>query len=129
MTIRQQFCLIHLCKFYDEIINIIKKLKPEYYSIAKRTSKERKLFNCNLFIMKKEDFFRYCEFIFDILFEFDKRNNFTSDNDVINYLERIHNSSNFIRYQSRLQGYLAERIGNIFFKYNFNRIKTYDIVN
>ena len=33
--------------------------------------------------MKKEDFFKYCEFKYDVLFEFDRRNNFKTDDDVL----------------------------------------------
>ena len=108
------------------MLDIIKKIKPDYYKTAIKTSKERKIYFCNLFIMKKEDFFKYCEFLFDILFEFDKRNNFTSDNDVINYLKSIYNDSDKISYQTRIQGFLSERISNIFFRHNFKRIKTFD---
>lgn len=126
MTVKKQYCSIHICKIYDVMLDIIKKIKPDYYKTAIKTSKERKIYFCNLFIMKKEDFFKYCEFLFDILFEFDKRNNFTSDNDVINYLKSIYNDSDKISYQTRIQGFLSERISNIFFRHNFKRIKTFD---
>ena len=72
--------------------------------------------------MKKEDFFKYCEFMFDILFEFDRRNNFSSDNDVLNYTKKIYNDSNMSNRQSRLQAFLSERISNIFFNKNFKKI-------
>ena len=127
-SIRKQYCKIHICKNYDEILNIIKETKPEYYKTAKRTSKERKLYICNLFIMKKEDFFKYCKFMFDILFEFDKRNNLTSDDDVLNYSKNYYNNSVDFDYQSRLQSFLSERISNIFFKHHFKRIKEFDII-
>ena len=68
--------------------------------------------------MKKSDFFKYCEFMYDVLFEFDRRHNLTSDEDVLKYVK-----NNF--YQSRLQGFLSERIANIFYFNNFKKIKLF----
>ena len=125
--IREQYCENHICKNFDELIQIIKDIKPDYYETALHTINETKIYSCNLFIMKKKDFFEYCEFMFDILFEFDKRNNFTSDNDVLNYAKKIFHKPSSYYYQSRIQGFLAERISNIFFRKYFKRIKTYGI--
>jgi len=125
--IREQYCENHICKNFDELIQIIKDIKPDYYETALHTINETKIYSCNLFIMKKKDFFEYCEFMFDILFEFDKRNNFTSDNDVLNYAKKIFHKPSSYYYQSRIQGFLAERLSNIFFRKYFKRIKTYGI--
>ena len=89
---RMQFCKYVDCKKYDEIINIIKDIKPEYYETALKVSKRNKIHYCNLFIMKKQDFLKYCKFMFDILFEFDKRNNYKSDNDLLEYFKRFFTS-------------------------------------
>ena len=66
--------------------------------------------------------------MFDILFEFDRRNNFTSDDDVLNYVSKFYNINNTknnetVIYQSRLQAFLSERIGNIYYYKNFKRKK------
>ena len=120
---KNQFCDSHLCKNYDEIIDIIKDIKPEYYESAIKTTNLTNVHLCNLFIMKKSDFFKYCEFIYDVLFEFDRRHNFTSDDDVLNYVKNNTITSNNFFYQSRLQGFLSERLGNMFFFNNFIKIK------
>ena len=109
------------------MINIIKEIKPEYYKTAERTSKGRKFYYGNIFIMKKEDFFKYCEFVFDILFEFDRRNNFTSDEQVLDYTKKLFNISDDYIKQSRLDGFLAERLSNIFFNAYFKKIKIFDL--
>ena len=127
-TVRAQFCHAHICSKFDQILDIIKETKPDYYEAALKVSIDTELYLCNLFIMKKEDFFKYCEFMFDILFEFDKRNNFTSDKEVLNYSKSLfYNNINESIYQSRLEGFLAERISNIFYNKNFKRIKTFKI--
>ena len=127
--IRGAFCKSHICEIYDEMLDIIKEIKPEYYKSALEISKSKKIYLCNIFIMKKKDFFKYCEFIFDILFELDKRNNFTSDNDVLEYTKKYFNGSSKYYRQSRMQGFLAERISNIFYYKNFKRLKTFRIGN
>ena len=127
INVKKYYCLNHICKHFDEILSIIKEIKPDYYITAKRTSKEKRMYICNLFIMKKEDFFKYCEFMFDILFEFDKRNNFSSDKDVLDYTKKIYNNSLNSYVQLRLQAFLSERISNIFFHHYFKKVKIYDI--
>lgn len=124
----KQYCISHICRNFVEILNIIKDIKPNYYKIALKTAQQRSIYYSNLFIMKKEDFFKYCEFIYDVLFEFDKRNNFKSDNDILLYSKQFFNNSKDYYYQSRLQGFLAERIGNIFFNQHFKKIKTFRMI-
>ena len=126
VSVREHYCQNHICSNYEQILEIIKENKPEYYEAALKVSNNTKLFFWNTFIMKKEDFFKYCKFMFDILFEFDKRNNFTSDKDVLNYTKKIfYNNINESDYQSRLAGFLAERISNIFYLKNFKKIKSF----
>ena len=67
---RDHYCKNHICQDFDEIIDIIKEIKPEYYKTAIKTSKEKQNYYFNLFIMKKYDFYNYCKFMYDILFEF-----------------------------------------------------------
>jgi hypothetical protein len=44
------------------------------------------LYATNMFIMKVEDFDKYCNWLFDILFEYDKQNNINSNYDIINMI-------------------------------------------
>jgi len=116
---QSQYCRMHFCRDYYKIIDIIKDIKPDYYETALQANNLKSIHCCNLFIMKKEDFFKYCEFMYDILFEFDRRNNFKTDNDV---LVSARNSL----YHSRIQAFLSERIGNIFYLKHFKRRKIFD---
>lgn len=128
-NIRLQFCRGHKCQKYDEIIEIIKEIKPEYYPTALEVSKKNKMHYCNLFIMKKQDFLNYCKFMYDILFEFDKRNNFTSDADLMEYTKRLYKNRKAQLYQSRLEAFLSERIGNIYYFHHFKHFKIFDFGN
>ena len=128
-SIMREYCISHICKNFVEVLNIIKDIKPKYFKTALKTANKKKIHYCNLFIMKKEDFFHYCEFVFDILFEFDRRNNFTSDRNVFEYTKNFFNNTEQYYFQSRLQGFLSERISNIFFNQYFKRIKTFSLEN
>ncbi len=126
VTVRENYCQFHICSNYDQLLEIINETKPEYYEAALKVSNNTRMYFCNIFVMKKEDFFEYCKFMFDVLFEFDKRNNFTSDKEVLNYTKKIfYTNINESYYQSRLDGFLAERISNIFYFKNFKKIKSF----
>jgi hypothetical protein len=125
-NLKRQYCASTLCKPLEEAIKIIKEKKPKYYKTAIESLNAKEAYFCNIFIMKKGDFFKYCKFIYDILFELDRRHNFTSDKDIINYLESYY-PKNIVNRHIRIQGFLSERLSTIFFKHNFKRIKTFRI--
>ena len=126
-SVRKRYCVGHICKNFDDSLDIIKKIKPDYFDTAIEFAKNNKIYYYNMFIMKKEDFYKYCEFIFDILIEFDKKYNFKSDEDVLNYTSKIFKNAKAALRQSRLQGFLSERLSNIFYIKNFKRIKHFKI--
>jgi hypothetical protein len=75
------------------------------------------LYPCNMFVLDKLTFNRYCFFLFSVLSEFDRQNLLFTDEDVKAYVERNkqHYKTFDLEYQSRLQGFLMERISTIFF--------------
>lgn len=65
----------HHIEDLDLIVSIIPELFPAYKGYADKYLSGRMNFFCNMFVMKKELFFEYCNFIFPVLFEFEKRRN------------------------------------------------------
>lgn len=57
----------------DETRKIIKEKCPEYIKFFDKKMKSRSGHMFNMFIMKKEILNNYCEWLFDILFELEKR--------------------------------------------------------
>lgn len=57
----------------DKTRNVIEKLYPEYLHEFDKLKKRRSAHMFNMFIMKKEIFDDYCKWLFDILFELEKR--------------------------------------------------------
>jgi len=127
-SLKKQYYKSHTEKDLNEVLNIIKKKFPKYYSIALKTIKSKNFYICNIFIMKSEDFIKYGNFVFTILNEFDKKNNLISDENIKDYVLKIKKKKKKnkrkkfkIEYQRRLQGFLLERISNIFYNYHFKK--------
>ncbi len=73
----------------------------------------KKLYLYNMFIMKKKDFDEYCKWLFDILFK----------------LESQIDISNYDNYQSRIFGFLSERLFNVWIKKHNLKIKEIPVIN
>lgn len=129
VTVREQFKQNHIIHFLDESIDIIRDLYPEYYPYAKSFLEKKWANYCNIFIMKKDDFIKWGKFVFDVLLELDRRYNLTSDEDIENLMknekEKTYINLN-IPIQSRLEGFIIERISNIFYDRHFH--KRYEII-
>lgn len=57
----------------DFVREIIGEKHPEYLESFDHVMNGAETFLCNMFVMKREYFFRYMEWLFDILFEYEKR--------------------------------------------------------
>ena len=92
---------------------IIDEIFPEYHCDYSKLN----LYHCNMFVMRRYDFEKYCEFVFTVLGRFESERDLCFDDDVRQYVESTRGqwTKHDAKYQSRLQGYLFERIGTIFF--------------
>jgi hypothetical protein len=129
-SVKTHFCEDHICKFIDEIEEIIKENFTEYYSSAKKFLNENNFNCCNVFIMKNEDFIKYGEFIFGVLFEFDRRNKIENDDDIKNLVEMEikKTGTKFEKnYQYRQEAFLMERLTNIFYNYYFKKTLKFEL--
>lgn len=102
-NIRQQYAssgYLHE-KDLDIMMDVLKEKYPDFYPYAISFMSGHKSYLNNMFIMKKDIFNKYCEWLFDILFECDKRIDYTDYS-----VEAI-----------RTPGHLAERLLNIYIAY------------
>lgn len=97
-TVYEQYMVseLHNIKDLDICISIINDLFPEYKESAVSYLNNKYNYFCNMFIMKKDIFFKYCNWIFTILEKFDK----------------IRDKSNLTYKESRL--FISERLTGIF---------------
>lgn len=100
----------------DEAGKIIEEKYPEYYKEFENLKKTKKLHAFNMFIMKKEYFNEYCIWLFDILFELEKR---------IDY-------SKYDSFHARFFGRVSERLLDVWIKtkgYSYKEVKVMDMQN
>lgn len=99
-TIYEQYAQEHYIEDLDICVSYIEKKYPNVaeYSSALHTSQA---YYCNMFIMKKEIFRGYCEFMFDVL----------------SYFDKMRDISGYNVQQYRVNGFLAERLTNIYIHY------------
>lgn len=120
-NMHQQFANCHNIEDLYKVEKIIDTYFPEY---SMNYEKINELYPCNMFIMKREDFNEYYRFVFGVLEKFNEENNLHTNEDVYNYVKgnrmKYHSHERLdIKYQSRLQGFLMERLGTIFFLQHF----------
>lgn len=99
-TIREQYELSwqHRIEDLDCVMDIIRERHPEFVDVAERYLSGRAGYFCNMFIMRRELFFDYCAWLFDILSEHERRRDI-SGYDIQSY---------------RVSGYLGERLCGIY---------------
>ena len=101
-TVRSQYEHAHNKRDMDEIERIIGEIYPEYIAAFSDVMNRKKLHILNMFIMKWDLFDSYCEFLFDVLFELEKRINI----------------SDYTSQEARVFGYLSERLLNVWIEKN-----------
>ena len=104
----------HIKKDYDECRKIIKEKYPDYLDAFEKFSKSRYIYIRNRFIAKKEIFDEYYNWLFDILFELEKRTDLTTYDD----------------YNKRLFGFMSERLFNVWLiKHSELKVKKMPVYN
>ena len=100
MTVREQYSTgeLHQPEDLEKAVEILLAKYPEYCEDVTNYLEGNKAWFCNLYIMKRDLFFEYCDWLYSILDEFDQMLNF----------------ENFSEYQMRTTGFIAERLYGIF---------------
>ena len=102
LSLGDELRLHHVYHDIDILEDIIKQLYPNYYHAYDTVmNKGNKFTPCNILIAKKEIFDDYCKWLFDILFEFEKRISVPCN-----------------PYQPRLMGFISERLLLVDFHYH-----------
>lgn len=105
LSIYQQYAKYCKAADLDMAMNIIKEKYPEMSPYVDKLKEQKRGYFYNMFIMRKELFNEYAEFMFNVLFELSRR---------------IPDRSSRNLYQQRIEGFIAERIANVFFNYLVN---------
>lgn len=103
-TLYSHYAHTHYKEHLDVARDIISDMYPEYLECFDRTMHQRSGYMFNMYIMKKELSDRYCEWLFSILFELEKR---------IDMPE-------LSKFQGRFYGRVSEIIFNVWLNYQLN---------
>lgn len=106
------YCRNHIKEDLDKVINIINTDYIDYKIDIDNYFKSNKSFFFHMFIMKREVFFQYCEWLFSILFQYE--------------LIRC-NRDNIEMFQNKDIYYIAERLLNLFVVH-YARVKNNNLV-
>ncbi|MEA5020606.1 MAG: DUF4422 domain-containing protein [Gordonibacter sp.] len=101
LTMREQYdiAIQHRSEDLDCVLDIISERYPHMLDAANHYLDSTSGYFCNMFIMKKDLFYSYCEWLFAILAEHEQRRDFS-----------MYDPASF-----RVSGYLAERLCGIYF--------------
>ncbi|MDO4998448.1 MAG: DUF4422 domain-containing protein [Neisseria sp.] len=110
-TIREQYEFAHHLHDWLQLKEVVRDLYPDYLSVFEKVENGNTLYSGNMFIGKKEIVNEYCQWLFTILFE----------------LERRVDISNYTVYQQRLFGFLSERLFTVWLVYHQQKFKIYEL--
>lgn len=109
-SIKEQYGHTHHIEDWNIIKDIIREKYPEYLDTFIKVEKGHIFYGCNMFISKKKTIIPYFEWMFDILFEAEKRC------DISHYSD----------YQKRIFGFLSERLFTVWVLHNKEKLKVYE---
>lgn len=98
---------------FDNLRKCIKEIYPEYINEFDAFFAENQCSLFNMMFCKAKYFDEYCEWLFSILFELEKKVN----------LEKLNN------YQKRIFGFLSERLLNVWVIHNHLTVKYINVIN
>lgn len=134
-SIKRQYGVCHNPDDLALMQEIINDKFPEYADACENVLNNTfQFYSCNMFIMKKEDFLEYIDFMKGVLFEFVDRIGTDIykriDEHKDKYLKKVPGCPQNMQpwYQYRIGGYLGERLTNVFIAKKFKNIKTYGLV-
>ena len=113
INIKQQYINCHIDSDWQLMLSVLKEKYSDYYESSKIIFNNNRLYGYNMFITFQEQLNKYCEWLFDILFEIEKRNT------------RVLNDT----YQNRYFGFLSERLFTLYLLHNKLKIHEINIVS
>ena len=131
ITIKEQYEMFHNIEDLYIIGGIIADKYPSYSNVWHNFINGNILIPCNMFIMRKDDFKEYINFIFSILDEYLNIVGTDINKRIYDNFEKYIKDfypNNTVEYQYRIGGYISERCTNIFMMHKFKKIKTYPVI-
>ena len=112
ISLKEQYIKEHNKQDWYILMDILRELYPEYYEFSNKVFEKNEIYRFNMFIMKKEMFDNYCEWLFPILEKVEKNINVEEKNN----------------YQKRYAGFMSERLFTLYVIYNKFKIYEADLI-
>ncbi|WP_211654856.1 DUF4422 domain-containing protein [Planococcus alpniumensis] len=112
-TVWSHYGNAHYIKDLEETKKIIEEIYPSYTDSFNTVVNRKKIYLYNMFVMKKSWFDEYSEWLFNILFELEKRTDMTG----------------YDKYQQRIYGFISERLFNVWLEEKTNKVKELNVYN
>ena len=112
-SIKYGWSLIHHAKDMDIVRDVISEKYPGYLAEFDTVMNSHELYICNMMICKKSICDKYCEWLFDILFEVENRVDISTYDDM----------------QKRLFGFISERLLNVWVMHNHLKVTELKLIN
>jgi hypothetical protein len=111
-TVKEHYRRYHDLEDLILIEEILKEKYPEYLPAFKQVMNGKKLYANNMFVLKRPQFDKFMAWYFDILFTFEARTDMTK----------------YTGYQSRIMGFMGERLLTVWFIHSKLKIKEFPLV-
>ncbi len=112
-TLYSHYKHTHYVKDLQETKKILENKYPQYVRTFDTVMKRKSAHMFNMFIMKKEHVNNYCNFVFDVLFELEKRIDISGYN----------------KYQARVFGFISELLLDVWIEQNNLTYKEVSVIN
>ena len=112
-TVRSHYEHAHHKSDLDEVEKIIAEKYPDYSDSFTQVMDRTKLYIMNMFVMNKALFDEYCQWLFSIEFE----------------LEKIIDISSYDSYNTRVFGFLSERLFNVWLERQNLKVAEVNVIN
>lgn len=133
--IKLHYSKCHNIKDLDFVDEVLKDISDEHTREQWKIYKDQNVFfTNNMFIMKKDDFIKYMEFMTPIVETYIVKRGWKTYEDIIKEVEnnkdeylKLAPPNNTVEYQSRILAYIIERLTSFYIICSFKNIKTYTI--
>lgn len=119
-SMRKDYAICHNVEDFDLMVDILKEKKyfeEDYLDWI--SNKKSDIFICNMFVMPRKHFEDYCELFFSVMNEFLQRRGFKTMEEIVSFVQdnkdkylKECSPNDDVAYQSRIGGFLSERLFN-----------------
>ena len=130
--VRAHYAAYHNVSDFDIVTEIVRDKYPEFFDTWDAAARSSDFYQCNMFILRRDDFRWVVDMVFGILHDYVQAVGTDVNGRIYSHPSDYHLRSAMdagrALAQYRVGGFLGERIVNALLRFRFSRVKTYDMV-